>query len=72
MELIEVRKIWDKPRHNAFTDLIRFNGTWFGKFREGKNHLARETVLAMAMFAFYEASGDVLRNRAKHRSVVAV
>jgi len=44
MELIEVRKIWDRARHNAFTDLIRLNGAWFCTFREGKNHWAEDAA----------------------------
>ena len=36
MEVITVRKIWDKAPHNAFTDLVRFQDRWFCVFREGK------------------------------------
>ena len=38
-KLLEVRRIWDKARHNAFTDLIRFKGRWHCAFREGKGHV---------------------------------
>jgi hypothetical protein len=31
-------KIWDQAPHNAFTDLVRFQGRWFCVFREGKDH----------------------------------
>ncbi|MBN2311986.1 MAG: exo-alpha-sialidase [Candidatus Hydrogenedentes bacterium] len=37
--LLSVSKIWDQGRHNAFTDLIRFNGTWYCAFREGDGHV---------------------------------
>lgn len=37
-EIVSVRKIWDKGRHNAFTDLVRFKGKWFCTFREAENH----------------------------------
>jgi hypothetical protein len=38
-ELAEpVRKIWDQGKHNAFTDLIRFQGQWYCVFREGDDH----------------------------------
>ena len=37
-ELIEVRKIWDKAPHNAFTDLIRWNDRFYCVFREGRGH----------------------------------
>lgn len=38
MRILEVRKIWDKAPHNAFTDLIRFNNCWYCAFREGQSH----------------------------------
>lgn len=36
---IEVKKIWDKADHNAFTDLIQFNGRFYCSFREGSGHV---------------------------------
>ncbi len=38
IELIEVRRIWDEATHNAFTDLVRFQGDWYCAFREGETH----------------------------------
>lgn len=38
-ELISVQRIWSEGRHNAFTDLIRFQGQWFCTFREGDAHV---------------------------------
>src|SRR5262245_45004969 len=38
--LLSVRKIWDAAPHNAFTDLVRFQGEWFCVFREGKAHVS--------------------------------
>lgn len=38
-KLLEVRKIWSKARHNAFTDLIRYQGRWYCAFREGRSHV---------------------------------
>ena len=35
---VEVRKIWDKAPHNAFTDLVRFRDRWVCAFREGAGH----------------------------------
>jgi hypothetical protein len=43
--LIDVRKIWDKAPHNAFTDLIRFKGAWYCVFREGQAHVAPDGAL---------------------------
>ncbi len=38
LELLEVSRIWDEAPHNAFTDLIRFNGQWVCGFREASAH----------------------------------
>jgi hypothetical protein len=38
-ELVEVRQIWDRAPHNAFTDLIRYDGAWLCVFREGTAHI---------------------------------
>jgi hypothetical protein len=45
LKLIEVLKIWDKASHNAFTDLVRFQGCWFCVFREGTAHVSPEGAL---------------------------
>jgi hypothetical protein len=38
-ELVETpRKIWDQAKHNAFTDLIRFQDRWYCVCREGDDH----------------------------------
>ena len=37
--LVEVRKIWDRAEHSAFTDLIRFHDRWFCTFRESDKHV---------------------------------
>jgi hypothetical protein len=41
-ELVEVRRIWDRAPHNAFTDLIRFRDRWFCTFREADKHVGGE------------------------------
>ena len=38
--LVEVQRIWNEGAHNAFTDLIRHEGTFFCVFREGKGHVS--------------------------------
>jgi hypothetical protein len=43
--LVEVRKIWDRAPHNAFTDLIRFKGDWYCVFREGTAHVSPDGAL---------------------------
>ncbi|MCX7699684.1 MAG: glycoside hydrolase [Gemmataceae bacterium] len=42
---VRVRKIWDHAPHNAFTDLVRFQGRWFCVFREGKDHVSPDGAL---------------------------
>jgi hypothetical protein len=37
---IEVEKIWDQAPHSAFTDLIRFNNSFYCTFREGPSHVS--------------------------------
>ena len=39
---VTVSKIWDKGKHNAFTDLIRFNNAFYLSFREGESHVGGE------------------------------
>jgi hypothetical protein len=43
--LLEVRKIWDAGGHNAFTDLVHFQGRWFCVFREGKSHVSPDGAI---------------------------
>lgn len=38
LELLNVKKIWDQGSHNAFTDLIRFEDSWYCVFREASQH----------------------------------
>jgi lysophospholipase L1-like esterase len=38
-KILEVRKIWDQGKHNAFTDLIRFQNKWYCTFRESEGHV---------------------------------
>lgn len=42
---MEVKRIWDKAPHNAFTDLIMFKGRWYCVFREGQNHVSPDGKL---------------------------
>ncbi|MCL5096340.1 MAG: glycoside hydrolase [Candidatus Omnitrophica bacterium] len=38
-KIVEVRRIWDRAPHNAFTDLTRCRGAWYCVFREGSGHV---------------------------------
>jgi hypothetical protein len=44
-QLVEVRKIWDRGAHNAFTDLTRHGDRWFCVFREGKGHVSPDGAI---------------------------
>ncbi len=41
LELLSVKRIWDRAPHSAFGDLIRFRDRWFAVFREGAAHVPR-------------------------------
>lgn len=43
--LLEVRKIWDRAPHNAFTDLLRYQDRWYCVFREGSRHVSPDGAL---------------------------
>jgi len=42
VEVLEVNKIWDRAPHNAFTDLVRWNDTFYCAFREGRGHVSTD------------------------------
>jgi len=42
VEVLEVSKIWDQAPHNAFTDLVRWNDTFYCAFREGRGHVSTD------------------------------
>lgn len=41
--LVDVRMVWDKAPHNAFTDLKRFHDRWVLVFREATEHAVPKT-----------------------------
>jgi hypothetical protein len=43
--IVDVAKIWDQGPHNAFTDLVRFNGAWYCTFRESDDHVGGNGVI---------------------------
>lgn len=43
--IVHVDRIWDLAKHNAFTDLIRFNDRWYCVFREGTGHVSPDGAL---------------------------
>jgi hypothetical protein len=42
LELLEAKRIWDAGSHNAFTDLVRWKGTFYCAFREGRGHVSTD------------------------------
>ena len=42
VEVVEVNRIWDKAPHNAFTDLVRWDGRFWCAFREGRGHVSTD------------------------------
>jgi hypothetical protein len=70
-ELLTVKKIWDQGKHNAFTDLIRFDNLFYCCFREGDIPLGGEGKVRVltsfdgatwASVALVEAAGIDLRD----------
>ena len=43
--LLDVRKIWDAGRHNAFPDLIRWHDRWWCTFREAEAHVGGDGLI---------------------------
>jgi hypothetical protein len=60
-EVLEVRKIWDKAPHNAFTDLIRFQNRWYLAFREGSAHVSPDGAVRILSSADGERWSDAGR-----------
>ena len=41
---ISVERIWDRARHNAFTDMVHFNGVFYCVFRESATHKPDQNI----------------------------
>jgi len=58
--VVDVRKIWDRAPHNAFTDLTRWRNKWYCAFREGQGHagdIGKLRVLVSDDGVAWESSG---------------
>ena len=44
-QILSVERIWDQARHNAFTDLIRYQDAWYCTFREGSAHVSADGAI---------------------------
>ena len=49
LEVIDTQCIWDKAPHNAFTDLIRYNDSFYCSFREGSSHMSLDGTIRILM-----------------------
>lgn len=45
MQLISHQLIWGNQQHNAFTDLIKFNGIYYCCFRQATNHVSKDGII---------------------------
>jgi hypothetical protein len=54
-ELISVKRIWDKGQHNAFTDLVRWQGKLYCAFREGRRHVSTDGKIRVIVSATGES-----------------
>lgn len=45
VQVLEVRRIWDAGKHNAFTDLVRWRGRWWCTFREAEAHVGGDGAI---------------------------
>jgi hypothetical protein len=50
-EVASVVKIWDQGKHNAFTDLIRWQDKWYCTFREAEGHIGGDGQLRVLVSA---------------------
>jgi len=55
MKLLSVNKIWDKGKHNAFTDLIAFDGRVYCVFREGDAHVSPDGKIRVLVSRDFKA-----------------
>ena len=60
-EIIDVRRVWDKAPHNAFTDLIRYRNRWYLAFREGSAHVSADGAIRILSSADGERWSDSAR-----------
>ena len=59
-ETIEIKKIWDRAPHNAYTDITFFKGKFYVVFREGEDgdsSIGKIRILASQDGEFWESAG---------------
>ncbi|KMT66287.1 hypothetical protein [Catenovulum maritimum] len=45
MKLISTQSIWQNNQHNAFTDLVEYQGRYFCCFRQATNHVSKDGIV---------------------------
>jgi hypothetical protein len=57
-EIVDVKAIWGRGPHNAFTDLARFKDRWYCTFREGQGHVSPDGAVRILSSADGEVWGS--------------
>jgi len=57
MQITYIKKLWNKAKHNAFTDLCAFDGKLYCCFREAINHVAGNGIIRVLAL---NTQGDIL------------
>lgn len=64
-EVMEIKKIWDRGAHNAFTDITYFKNKLYVAFREGSGHIPNKDNSGMGKIRIMSsADGDVWESAA--------
>lgn len=57
MQITYLKKLWDKAKHNAFSDLCGFDGKLYCCFREAVNHVSGDGIIRVLQL---NTQGDIL------------
>lgn len=68
MRLVSVSTIWNEAPHNAFTDLLRWQGQWYCVFREGQAHVSPDGALRIIASSDGKEWASVAHDLANGRS----
>ena len=62
-QLVEVRRIWDKAPHNAFTDLQYWQGNYWVGYRKGAGHISMDGEAVISVSADRRRFREVARGQ---------
>jgi hypothetical protein len=65
MKITYLKKLWDKAKHNAFTDLCPFDGKLYCCFREALNHVSQDGTIRILQL---NTQGDILGSQSLNLS----